>query len=124
MAYSEKAARSVDELRRANAAINQRLEAQEDNYRDQGMDDAEIQDRLAADKWNFQKEWLDDRYPGEHVSPHVFNSFSPNGAKDLIAEANRSPRLKEAMKQFAVEENQANENENSEDMEESMQEEV
>ena len=120
MAYPEKAARSVDELRRANAAINQRLEAQEDNYRDQGMDDAEIQDRLAADKWNFQKEWLDDRYPGEHVSPHVFNSFSPNGAKDLIAEANRSPRLKEAMKQFAVEENQANENENSEDMEESM----
>ena len=57
MAYSGKAARSVDELRRANAAINQRLEAQEDNYRDQGMDDAEIQERLAADKWNFQKEW-------------------------------------------------------------------
>lgn len=57
MAYPEKAARSVDELRRANAAINQRLEAQEDSYRAQGMGDEEIQDRLAADKWNFQKEY-------------------------------------------------------------------
>ena len=60
MSYSEKAARSVDELRRANSAINQRLEAQADNYRDQGMDNAEMQDRLAADRWNYQKEWLDD----------------------------------------------------------------
>lgn len=120
MAYPEKADRSVDELRRANAAINQRLEAQEDSYRAQGMGDEEIQDRLAADKWNFQKEWLDDRYPGEHVSPHIFNGFNPNGAKDRIAEVNRSPRLKETMKQFAAEENQANENVNSEDMEESM----
>ena len=124
MAYPEKAARSVDELRRANAAINQRLEAQEDSYRAQGMGDEEIQDRLAADKWNFQKEWLDDRYPGEHVSPHVFNGFNPNGAKDRIAEAKRSPRLEETMKQFAAEENQVDENAHSEDMEESMQEEV
>lgn len=120
MPYSEKSARSVDELRRANSPIKQRLEAQEDNYRDQGMDDAEIQDRLAADRWNYQKEWLDDRYPGEHVSPHVFNGLSPNGAKDRIAEANKSPRLREAMKQTAAEERQANNNENSEDMEESM----
>ena len=120
MPYSEKSARSVDELRRANSAIKQRLEAQEDNYRDQGMDDAEIQDRLAADRWNYQKEWLDDRYPGEHVSPHVFNRLSPNGSKDRIAEANKSPRLREAMKQTAAEERQANNNENSEDMEESM----
>ena len=120
MLYSEKSARSVDELRRANSAINRRLEVQEDNYRNQGMDDAEVQDRLAADKWNDQKEWLDDRYPGEHVSPHVFNGLSPNGAKDRIAAANRSPRLREAMKQTAAEERQANENENGEDMEESM----
>jgi len=120
MPYSDKSAKSVDELRRANAAINQRLEVQEDNYRDQGMDDAEIQDRLAADKWNYQKEWLDDRYPGENVSPHVFNGLSPNGAKDRITEMNKSPRLKEAMKQTAAEEQQSEENENSEDMEESM----
>lgn len=120
MAYPEKAARSVDELRRANVAINQRLEAQEDSYRAQGMGDEEIQDRLAADKWNFQKEWLDDKYPDEHVSPHVFNGFNSNGAKDRIAEAKRSPRLEETMKQFAAEENQADENAHSEDMEESM----
>lgn len=120
MAYSGKAARSVVNCVVLMRPLTSALEAQEDNYRDQGMDDAEIQERLAADKWNFQKEWLDDRYPGEHVSPHVFNSFSPNGAKDRIAEANRSPRLKEEMKQFAAEENQASENENSEDMEESM----
>ena len=37
-----------------------------------------------------------------------------------IAEANKSPRLREAMKQTAAEERQANNNENSEDMEESM----
>ena len=42
MAYPEKAARSVDELRRANVAINQRLEAQEDSYRAQGMGDEEM----------------------------------------------------------------------------------
>lgn len=118
MSYSEKSARSVDELRSANSTINQRLEAQEDNYRDQGMEDAEVQDRLAADRGNYQKEWLDDRYPGELVSPHVFNGLSPNGAKDRIAEANKSPRLREAMKQTAAEERQVNEN--SEDMEESM----
>ena len=54
------------------------------------------------------------------MSPHVFNGLSPNGAKDRIAEANKSPRLREAMKQTAAEERQANNNENSEDMEESM----
>lgn len=120
MSYSEKSAQSVDELRRANTAINQRLEVQADNYRDKGMSDAEVQDRLAADRWNYQKEWLDDRYPGENVSPHVFNGLSSNGAKDRIAEVNRSPRLREAMRQYAEEERQANNNENSEDMEETM----
>lgn len=121
MLYSEKSAQSVYELRCANADINQQFGVQKDNYRDQGMSDVEVQDRLAANRWNYQKVWLDNRYPGEHVSPHVFIGLRPNGAKDLIAEANRSPRLREAMKKhYAEEVRQANDNENSEDMKESM----
>lgn len=120
MMPNNKAAESVDELRRANSAINQRLEAKEDDYRDKGVDDEEIKNRLASDKWNYQKEWLDDRYPGEDVSPHVFNSLSSDGAKERIAEANESSHLREAMEQTSGESANTNEYENDEDMEESM----
>ena len=88
-------------LQAGNNAINQRLEVQEDEYRDQGLSDDEIADRLAADKWKFQKEFLEDAFPGQDVSPHVFNGFNENGTMDRIAEMERSPLLREEMSQMS-----------------------
>lgn len=84
-----------DLLKSGNDAINQRLEVQADDYRDRGMSETEIEDRLAADKWKFQKEFLDDAFPGEDVSPNVFNGFSEHGSKDRIEEMERSELLRE-----------------------------
>ena len=84
-----------DLLRSGNDAINQRLEAKADDYRDKGLSEEEIADRLAADKWNYQKEFLDDAFPGEDISPNVFNGFNEHGAKDRINEMEESPFLRE-----------------------------
>ena len=84
-------------LKMGNSAINRRLEGQEQNYRNAGMSDAEIQDRLAADRWNFQKEFLDDAFPGQDISPNVFNGFREHGARDRIADIENSARLREIL---------------------------
>lgn len=81
----------LDLLKSGNDAINQRLEAQADDYRDKGMSEDEIKDRLVTDKWNFQKEFLEDAFPGEDVSPNVFNGLSDNRVKDRI---NETPQMK------------------------------
>ena len=88
----------LDLLKSGNDAINQRLEAQADDYRDKGMSEDEIRDRLAADKWNFQKEFLEDAFPGQDVSPNVFNGLSENGSKDRIDEIENSDTLKNQLK--------------------------
>ncbi|MGM9563429.1 MAG: hypothetical protein ACI3VQ_05065, partial [Faecousia sp.] len=88
----------LDLLKSGNDAINQRLEAQADDYRDKGMSEDEIRDRLAADKWNFQKEFLEDAFPGQDVSPNVFNGLSENGAKDRIADIENSDTLRNQLK--------------------------
>ncbi len=88
----------LDLLKSGNDAINQRLEAQADDYRDKGMSEEEIRDRLAADKWNFQKEFLEDAFPGQDVSPNVFNGLSENGSKDRIDEIENSDTLKNQLK--------------------------
>ena len=84
-----------DLLKSGNDAINQRLEAKADDYRDKGLSEDEIAERLAADKWEYQKEFLDDAFPGEDVSPNVFNGFNEHGAKDRIDEIEKSPFLRE-----------------------------
>ena len=84
-----------DLLKSGNDAINQRLEAKADDYRDKGLSEEEIADRLAADKWEYQKEFLDDAFPGEDISPNVFNGFNEHGAKDRIDEMEKSPLLRE-----------------------------
>jgi len=81
-------------LKSGNNAINQRLEAQADDYRDKGLSEEEIQDKLALDRWNYQKEFLNDAFPGQDVSPNVFNGFSENGAKDRIQEIQTSDSLR------------------------------
>ena len=88
----------LDLLKSGNEAINQRLKAQADDYRDKGMSEDEIRDRLAADKWNFQKEFLEDAFPGQDVSPNVFNGLSENGAKDRIADTENSDTLRNQLK--------------------------
>lgn len=84
-----------DLLKSGNDAINQRLEAKADDYRDKGLSEEEIADRLAADKWAYQNEFLDDAFPGEDISPNVFNGFNEHGAKDRIDEMEKSPFLRE-----------------------------
>lgn len=86
-----------DLLRAGNDAVNRRLEAQADDYIDKGLSDDEIKDRLAADRWNFQKEFLEDAFPGQDVSPNVFNGFSENGARDRIADIENSKTLREQL---------------------------
>ena len=88
----------LDLLKSGNNAINQRLEAQADDYRDKGMNEDEIRDRLAVDKWNFQKEFLEDAFPGQDVSPNVFNGLSENGAKDRIADIENSDTLRNQLR--------------------------
>ena len=87
-----------DLLKSGNDAINQRLEAQEDDYRDKGLSEEEIKDRLATDRWNFQKEFLEDAFPGQDVSPNVFNGLSENGSKNRIDEIENSDTLKNQLK--------------------------
>ena len=69
--------RDPNELMEAgNSAINQNLEALEDNYRDQGLSEAEIAERLAEDKLNMQQEFLNDAFPGQQVSPEAFDIYN------------------------------------------------
>ena len=81
-------------LSSGNDAINQRLEVQADDYRDKGMSEDEIQDRLASDKWNYQQEYLNDAFPNEDVSPNVFNGFSENGSRDRMTDIEQSETLR------------------------------
>lgn len=85
-------------LKSGDTAIKQRLEAQADDYRDKGMSEAEIRDRLAADKWNFQKEFLEEAFPGQDVSPNVFNGLSENGSKDRLSDIENSETLREQLR--------------------------
>ena len=95
-----------DLLKSGDDTINKRLDAQTDDYRDKGMSDAEIQDKLAADKWNFQKEFLEDTLPGQDVSLNVFNGFSENGAKDRIGELSESESLADILRNNSSNESQ------------------
>lgn len=58
-----------------NDLVNDRLEILEDQYRDDGLSEEEIQNRLADDKLEIQQEFLNDAFPDQGVSPDVFNRF-------------------------------------------------
>lgn len=87
-----------DLLKSGNDAVNKRLEERAADYKDKGLSDEEIDDKLAADKWNIQKEFLEEAFPGQDISPNVFNGFSENGSKDRLKEVEQSPSLAEAMR--------------------------
>lgn len=86
-----------DLLKTGNDVINRRLEAIEDDYKDKGFSDEEIQDQLAADCWNIQQEYLGDAFPGQDVPPNVFNGFSENGSRDRLSELEQSEKLQETI---------------------------
>lgn len=68
--------RDPDELLSVgNDLVNDRLEVLEDQYRDDGLSEEEIQNRLADDKLEIQQEFLNDAFPDQGVSPDVFNRF-------------------------------------------------
>lgn len=92
----------LDLLKSGNDAVKRRLEVQADDYRDKGMSEDEIRDRLVADKWNFQKEFLGEAFPGQDVSPNVFNGLAENGSKDRIEEIENSKTLKKQLNQAEI----------------------
>ena len=81
-------------IRACDNAVNQRLDIQADEYRSNGMSETEIQERLAVDKWNFQRESLEDAFPGQNVSPNIFNGLTENGTRERIADINSSEELR------------------------------
>ena len=74
--YAKVLTRDPDELLSVgNDLVNDRLEVLEDQYRDDGLSEEEIQNRLADDKLEIQQEFLNDASPDQGVSPDVFNRF-------------------------------------------------
>ena len=72
--------------------IDDTLSVKEDDYRDKGYTDEEISTMLANDKIQLQEEFLRDAFPGQEVSPHVFDYFGdaantqvPDHSADLSA---------------------------------------
>lgn len=75
--------------------VNDILDAKIDDYHDKGYSEEEIANQIAKDKWEEQQSFLNDAFPGQDVSPHVFNGFEENGAQDRIDEINQSEALSE-----------------------------
>lgn len=59
------------------SAIEHRLEVKADDYRDKNYTEEEITELLKSDKLAYQREFLDDAFPGEYVSENVFNNITP-----------------------------------------------
>ena len=84
--YAKVLTRDPDELLSVgNDLVNDRLEVLEDQYRDDGLSEEEIQNRLADDKLEIQQEFLNDAFPDQGVSPDVFNRF--DNQNDLLSDA-------------------------------------
>lgn len=82
----------LDLLSSGSKNIDDILSVKEDDYRDKGYTDEEISTMLANDKIQLQEEFLRDAFPGQEVSPHVFdyfgdatNTHGPDHSVDLSA---------------------------------------
>ena len=77
----------LDLLSSGSKNIDDILSVKEDDYRDKGYTDEEISTMLANDKIQLQEEFLRDAFPGQGVSPHVFDYFGnttlPDHSVDL-----------------------------------------
>ena len=69
-------------------AVNDELAVMEDQYRNEGMSESEIADRLQQDKLELQQNFLNDAFPGQDVSPEVFNQFDDADSTSDIAAVN------------------------------------
>lgn len=66
----------MDLLSSGNQNINDILSVKADDYRDKGYSEEEISSMLANDKIQLQEDFLKDAFPGQNVSPAVFNGFN------------------------------------------------
>lgn len=71
-------------LHEGASAIERRLEFKADDYRDKNYSEEEIEKFIQADKLAFQREFLDEAFPGQNVSESIFNHIytSPNRAAE------------------------------------------
>ena len=64
--------------------VEQQLDVLADDYRDKGYSDSEIESMLASDRYRLQQDFLNDAFPGQEVTPHVFNGFRENGSRAMM----------------------------------------
>ncbi|MBE6730241.1 MAG: hypothetical protein E7564_00965 [Ruminococcaceae bacterium] len=64
--------------------VEQQLDVLADDYRDKGYSESEIESMLASDRYRLQQEFLNDAFPGQQVTPHVFNGFRQGGAREMM----------------------------------------
>ncbi len=65
----------MDLLSSGNKNIDDILSVKADDYRDKGYSEEEISSMLANDKIQLQEDFLKDAFPGQDVSPAVFDAF-------------------------------------------------
>jgi len=66
----------LDLLSSGSRNIDDILSIKADDYRDKGYSEEEISSMLANDKIQLQEDFLKDAFPGQDVSPAVFNAFN------------------------------------------------
>lgn len=82
----------MDLLSSGNQNIDDILSVKADDYRDKGYSEEEISSILANDKIQLQEDFLKDAFPGQDVSPAVFDAFNqevsrqPSPQPDLSAD--------------------------------------
>lgn len=82
----------MDLLSSGNQNIDDILSVKADDYRDKGYSEEEISSMLANDKIQLQEDFLKDAFPGQDVSPAVFDAFNqevshqPSPQPDLSAD--------------------------------------
>lgn len=67
-----------------NSNVKDLLDVKADDYRDKGMSEAEIAERLQQDKIEFQREFLTDAFPGQDISTDVFSSIEANEYQHML----------------------------------------
>lgn len=89
----------MDLLSSGNQNIDDILSVKADDYRDKGYSEEEISSMLANDKIQLQEDFLKDAFPGQDVSPAVFDVFNqevshqPSPKPDLSADNAFAPEV-------------------------------
>lgn len=89
-----------DEEELLNAGYNnveQQLDVLADDYRDKGYSESEIESMLASDRYRLEQDFLNDAFPGQQVTPHVFNGFRPGGSRDMMNDIENNENVREML---------------------------